>query len=236
MKKGFLNLGFNKINWTILLLNIGFSFYFLFTDTISVWSICGLVASITNITAVILIANKDIRNYPLAIIAVIGYGIVSYRAGNTGEWLLCIYYVVMNIFGWYWWYKAIKSGENKDDTVVCTKRFNTKQFILCMAILVVSVVAFAQALQNDTVQMFLYKKVFEHHIHKYYIDSFTNVASIIAMFLFVRRYMEQWYIWIIVNIVSIVLWCITFDAIMIVMWASLLANSVYGLIQWKKLN
>lgn len=218
------------------MLNIGFSFYFFFMESISIWSICGLIGSITNILAVILVANKDIRNYPLGIIAVIGYGLVSYNAGNTGEWLLCIYYVITNILGWYWWYKAIKASENKDDTIVETKRLSIKQSILLMGILVVCVFAFAQALQNDTVQMFLYKKVFDHPLQKYYIDSFTNVASIIAMLLCIRRYMEQWYLWVIVNIVSIVLWCITFDAIMIVMWASLLANSVYGLIEWKKQN
>lgn len=73
------------------------------------------------------------------------------------------------------------------------------------------------------------------------IDSITTVTSVVALILQVLRYKEQWLIWIIVNIVSVVMWVILLSTpegsvTMIVMWAAYLFNSIYGYINWSKLN
>jgi nicotinamide mononucleotide transporter len=73
-------------------------------------------------------------------------------------------------------------------------------------------------------------------------DSATSVLSVIAMFLMVRRFMEQWTLWVAVNIISIVMWSIALvkgeshSALMVIMWIFYLANSINGWITWVRLS
>ena len=57
----------------------------------------------------------------------------------------------------------------------------------------------------------------------------------------VKQYLEQWYLWIIVNIVSIIMWIISLsqgfgDFATLLMWILYLLNSLYGLYKWKVAN
>ncbi len=245
MKEFIRKLGFDKINWVIFLLNLVVSIGFFIMEGFSLWSVIGLVAGITNILCVIFVANKDIRNYPFGIIAVVYYAFVSYYYGNTGEWMLSMFfYVPMNVIGWSLWIKSLKqSHENghvkkDDENIVESRKLSIKQMGLSVAVLAIGVIAYAQLLGADRLQMIIYGELTNHPISKYYVDSFTTMASILAMFLQLHRFMEQWYLWVIVNVMSIVLWCLTPDggALMIVMWASLLLNSIYGVYRWRQGN
>jgi nicotinamide mononucleotide transporter len=73
-----------------------------------------------------------------------------------------------------------------------------------------------------------------------YIDATSTVLSIVATFLMMWRYKEQWILYIVLNIVTIVMWAIrmangsTDGAIMILMWTAFLVNAVYGYMIWRK--
>ena len=72
------------------------------------------------------------------------------------------------------------------------------------------------------------------------LDASTTVLSIVAMILMAARLKEQWYLWIVVNIISIYMWVQAFvlgnpDGIAtLLMWSVFLLNAVYGLIKWHK--
>ena len=70
---------------------------------------------------------------------------------------------------------------------------------------------------------------------------FLKFLSVIAMILMVKQYLEQWYLWIIVNTVSIIMWMISLsqgsgDFATLLMWILYLLNSLYGLYKWKVAN
>ena len=60
------------------------------------------------------------------------------------------------------------------------------------------------------------------------------------MILMALRYREQWLLFIMINIVSIIMWSYRFingsqDAsTMVIMWFAYLVNSIYGFITWYK--
>ena len=73
------------------------------------------------------------------------------------------------------------------------------------------------------------------------IDATSTVLSVIAMILMVKQYLEQWYLWIIVNTVSIIMWVISLsqgsgDFATLLMWILYLLNSLYGLYKWRVAN
>jgi len=73
------------------------------------------------------------------------------------------------------------------------------------------------------------------------LDSASTVLSIIAMILMAWRYMEQWILWIVVDIVSVLMWIFvlmdkgTNDIAILVMWSAYLINAVYGFLMWIKM-
>ena len=73
-------------------------------------------------------------------------------------------------------------------------------------------------------------------------DSTTTVLSIVAQALMALAFMEQWALWIITNVVSVVMWsiCVTrgeaHAGVMVIMWVFYLLNSINGLRVWLKLS
>ena len=64
----------------------------------------------------------------------------------------------------------------------------------------------------------------------------STVFSIVANVLMVLRYREQWALWIIVDVVTVIMWMIAGDLLMTVMWAIYLINAVYGWVMWTKMS
>ena len=72
-----------------------------------------------------------------------------------------------------------------------------------------------------------------------YIDSVTTIFSIFGQILTVKRCIEQWIMWIIVNLASLIMWI---ELVMqgsksistIIMWVVYLIMGIYFLIEWKK--
>ena len=64
----------------------------------------------------------------------------------------------------------------------------------------------------------------------------STVFSIVANILMVLRYREQWALWIIVDVVTVIMWIIAGDFLMTIMWAIYLVNAVYGWVMWTKMS
>jgi nicotinamide mononucleotide transporter len=73
-------------------------------------------------------------------------------------------------------------------------------------------------------------------------DSATTVLSIVAQALMALAFMEQWCLWIITNVISVIMWVICISrgeahaGVMVIMWSFYLLNSLNGLRVWLKLS
>jgi nicotinamide mononucleotide transporter len=74
-----------------------------------------------------------------------------------------------------------------------------------------------------------------------WLDSATTMIQVIAMILMIGRYMEQWVLWIVLNVLQITMWSIVMfkqgnnDMAMLMMWSAYFVNSIYGLASWIKM-
>ena len=72
-----------------------------------------------------------------------------------------------------------------------------------------------------------------------FIDSMSTCLSVLAMFLSIKRLMEQWVIWIVVNIVTIYMWFVDYlnggtEIAVLLMWCIFLINAILMLVKWYK--
>jgi nicotinamide mononucleotide transporter len=73
-------------------------------------------------------------------------------------------------------------------------------------------------------------------------DSATTVLSVVAQALMALAFMEQWVLWIITNVISVVMWAVCVSrgeahaGVMVIMWSFYLLNSINGLRVWLSLS
>jgi nicotinamide mononucleotide transporter len=194
----------------------------------------GSVASIAGVLCVVLVAKGSIWNYLFGIVNVSMYAYISYKAALYGDAALnALYYVPMQFIGWWQWRKrgaAVSTDESSGSAVqVKARRFDWKHRAMLFAGCAVAVVAVG----------FILKHFGDPQPFK---DSTTTVLSIVAQALMALAFMEQWVLWIITNVVSVVMWVICVSrgephaSVMVIMWAFYLMNSINGLRVWLKLS
>lgn len=189
--------------------------------------IIGSIAAITGLICVVLSAKGNILNYVFGLVNVSLYAYISFKSEIYGDAALnALYYIPMQFIGWFSWKQK---KQTQDETKVSGKRMSTKQRIIWALVSISSVV----------IGGFILKYFNDPQPFK---DAATTILSVIAMFLMVKAYMEQWVLWIVVNIISVVMW--TFVAfrgdphseLMVIMWVFYLANSINGYRVWLKLS
>lgn len=205
--------------------------YSIMTGTLD---LLGSVAAITGVLCVVLVAKGSIWNYLFGLMNVSLYAYISYKASLYGDAALnALYYVPMQFIGWWQWRKrgaAVSEAESKGNGVqVKARRFTWGQRAVVAAGCLAAVVAVG----------FVLKHLGDPQPFK---DSTTTVLSIVAQALMALAFMEQWALWIITNIVSVVMWCVCVSrgeahaGVMVIMWVFYLLNSVNGLRVWLKLS
>ena len=196
--------------------------------------IVGSVAGVAGVLCVVLVAKGSIWNYLFGIVNVSMYAYISYKASLYGDAALnALYYVPMQFIGWWQWRKrgALMSESQSDGEGVQVKarRFNMLQRAMLFAGCTLAVIAVG----------FVLKHIGDPQPFK---DSTTTVLSIVAQALMALAFMEQWILWIITNVVSVVMWSIcvargeAHASVMVIMWSFYLLNSLNGLRVWLKLS
>jgi len=192
-------------------------------------SLLGLISSLTGMLCVVLVAKGKISNYYFGIVQTGTYAYISYTYGLYGEAMLNgLFYFPLQFVGIYLWSKN-KVNQSTTGEDVKVKTLTKKQWIQLIVIAIITSVLYAYFLHLIGGQQVR-------------IDSVAVVLSIIAQILMIKRYAEQWILWIVVNGLSIVLWAITLlksdgnDWSMLVMWTAFLVNSVYGYVNWIKMS
>ena len=186
----------------------------------------GSIAGIAGVFCVVLVAKGSIWNYLFGVVNVSLYAWISYKAALYGDAALnAFYYFPMQFIGWWQWTKRSESATSS----VKARRLSWTGRILLFVGCAAAVTACGFILRH-----FGDPQPFK--------DSATTVLSIVAQALMALAFMEQWALWIVTNIISIVMWAIMASrgeahaGLMVIMWSFYLLNSINGLRVWLKLS
>ncbi len=151
------------------------------------------------------------------------YSWLSFHNALYGNLILYLcYYVPMQILGIFKWKKHLQ----KASRVIVKTCLNKKEFIVLFFTTVVACVIAVYVLE------FLHSK-------SPFLDGITTVLSVVGMYLTVRRCIEQWIVWMVVNGISFYMWLElvlngTKAYATLVMWGFYFAAAIYFYFQWKK--
>jgi nicotinamide mononucleotide transporter len=210
--------------WLFTFTMINVYLFFAWSD-----SLIGLISSFSGMLCVVLVAKGKISNYYFGIIQTLTYAYIAYGYGLYGEAMLnALFYFPIQFIGIYLWRKnKTESGVKGEDVKVRSlSKMGWLYTLLTIFILTIGYGFFLKYLGGNNV----------------WTDSATNVLSIAAQIMMLKRLTEQWILWIAVNVLSIFLWLSALlsqggnDFSMLVMWSAFLVNSIYGYLNWRKMH
>ena len=212
---------FSLFEWGMVIAVIGFTVYFSLIDKEStIWYLLiDGMAAICGIFCVVLCAKGKKSQYIWGLFNVIGYIIIAFINKYYGEVMLnALYYLPSQFIGYYLWNRH----ENKETNDVEGKKLNLKKTILLLL--------------GTTILIILYKLVLDLLSgNNTILDSASTIISIVANSLMLFRYREQWLLWIIIDIITVIMWLLVKDFVMVTMWFVYLVNAFYGYINWTKM-
>jgi len=208
-----------EMTWLVLFTTIAVVFTVISKD-----SLFGFTVFITGVLCVVLAAKGNLMSYVFGMYNTIGYTYLAFINGLFGEVMLnLLFFVPMNVIGFYMW----KNNRQEDGKLVM-RQLDRKGLLLIGMGSVIGCLLVGFGLSFIPGQ------------NSPYIDATTTVLSIVATILMVRRFKEQWLVYIVLNLFTVLLWAIRMldgsgeGLLMIVMWSAYLVNAFYGYYTWNK--
>ena len=183
----------------------------------------GMTAAVTGMMYTVLAGKGKLACFLFGLVNTPLYAYMAFKAGYYGDFSMNVYYFAMMIPGFAAW-KRNQAG-NPETGIIRTRLSPRARVRLALACLggIFSLWAVLHLLHGSSPLC----------------DSVTNVLSIAAMLLTVRRAIEEWILWIAVDAVEVFMWwrawCAGEGAIsVLLMWLLFLANGIYLLSLWIK--
>lgn len=200
------------------------------------------VAGFTGVFCVFMVGKGKLSNYLWGALNALLYGAFAFSVGYTGDAILNIFYFLpIQFIGFFMW------KENTKNEVVKANKLKVKDlvvFSIITAILFGGFWLLIPAMDNELHKFVLKDSDYDYAFRYDYLprifDTLTNTFSIVAQLLMIKRYKEQWYLWIVINVLQISMyagvngWGLNIP--MILMWGVFLVNAIYSLINWIKME
>ena len=183
----------------------------------------GMICGVAGVICVVLTAKGKISSYFFNFIQMITYMIICWDAALYLEFSEQVFYFIVCIFGVFMWNKNMKTNED-GTTQVKAKKFQLWQWLVVVAVVAVSTLVlgyFGGEVLGGTMP---------------YLDAMTVALAVIAQLLMVWRYREQWACWILIDVISLIMFVALGNWSMVAMYVAWTANAFYGWYNWTKLN
>ncbi len=146
---------------------------------------------ISGLLCVLLLIRQNIWNWPIGLLYSLISIVVFLQARLYADLALHVFYVVMNAYGWYYWAFADRpvepSGGSSDVPVTNTP---LRAVVGLTGLVVAATATLGWFLANHTDAAVPYW------------DSATTTMSFAAMWLQARKHIENWIVWLVVDIVA----------------------------------
>ncbi|PDO86938.1 nicotinamide riboside transporter PnuC [Kosakonia pseudosacchari] len=159
---------------------------------------------------------EKISNYAFGLINVTLFAIIFFQIQLYASLLLQLFFFAANIYGWYAWSRQTSQNEAELQIrwlplpkaiswlAVCVVAIGLMTFFIdpVFAFLTKIAVAVMQTLGLNVVMPQLQPDAFP------FWDSSMMVLSIVAMILMTRKYVENWLLWVVINVISVAIFAL----------------------------
>lgn len=162
--------------------------------------------------------RADIRLWIVGLIMPLVHGTLYYKAGLYADSSMQVYYVLAGLYGWLVWRNAPRRKPQAAAIGHTPPRLVAGLAAVYLA-LHAALYFLLREFTNSTVPFW---------------DAMTTAASIVAMWMLSRKYVEQWLVWLAVDIITVGLYIYKDIPLTAGLYALYSALAVAGYIRWRR--
>lgn len=176
-----------------------------------------LFGFITGVLNVWLVTRENIWSWPLGVLNAVFYMVVFARTGLYSDTGLQVVYFVLSLYGWYHWLR----GGPQHEAVVVTRTPKRLWVIL-------TVIAIVTWFTLSNITKRLPGAAMPH------LDAALVATSLVAQWMMTRKLLENWILWIAVDVIYIGLFVNRHLPLTAVLYTVFLGLATLGYFQWRK--
>jgi nicotinamide mononucleotide transporter len=176
-----------------------------------------LVAVVLAIIYLLLASKEKLSCWYFYFVSSLIYSVIFWDVSLLMESMLNIFYVIMAVVGWQQW----RYGGNDHHGIAIKSLALWQHAVIISGVLVMAAVN-GWFLQQNTSAAFPY------------LDSFTTWASIVTTFLMIRKILENWLYWIVIDVLSIYLYLDRGLSYTAMLFAVYVLIAAFGYFSWRK--
>ena len=167
----------------------------------------------------ILAMRQSLWCWPAAFFSTIIYTILFYNGALLMDSLLNIYYMIMALYGWYFWrYGRYEQHQQQ----LSIKSWSLEKHLKHCMIMLILAIGLGYLMDNYT------------HADFAYLDSITTCFSLLATYLVVKKVLENWLYWVIIDGLSMYLYINKGFYPTTILFALYTILAIWGYIQWQQ--
>lgn len=177
--------------------------------------------------SVYLAAKNKIATWPISIIGIILYGFLFYQIQLYSDLFEQVYYFITAFWGWYLWKHSYQQRGKERPISTSTIKQNIAGLATTL-LLSFGLYAFMSQIH------LIFPGIFPVPASFPFLDAFTTALSFVATIYLAKRKIENWYYWIIVDIIGIWLYFQKDVYFLSLLYFAFLLNAFYGYQKWHK--
>jgi len=185
------------------------------------------IGTTTGLISVLLAAKSNIWTWAAGLVNVACFFLIFYQVQLYSDMFLQVYFFAASIYGWIIWSRQDKQKENP------IQLLSRKQRIFLLLTIIFSTLVIGFFIQNIHS---IFPSIFQKPASYPYIDTFIAVLSILATILLAKRILENWFLWIIVDVLSVGLYALKSVRLISIEYFIFLCIASFGLFNWLKLR
>lgn len=184
----------------------------------NIWEVIGTV---TGIVSIYLNTRENPLGWPIGLISVIYYIYIFWEVDLYGDVILHIVYLIMGVYGWYQWMYGTRNTAGEKVTLQIKQTSSRRLAGL-----------FGVGLLTTGIMGFFLKEYTPNTLP--YADAFTTAFSLVGTYMLARKYIENWLLWMVVNIACIIIYYIKGLDITSGLYVIYLILAFVGYFNWRK--
>lgn len=185
------------------------------------WSWVEIVGACTGVTYLILEIRQNMWLWPIGLLNALFYAAIFFSGGLYAIMTLQFYYVAMMIYGWWNWRHVDKTCDTTGEQIAVSRTpLKTWLWLFAASVAIWGIIYVVLARFTDS------------QVPQW--DALNTALSIIGTWMLAKKYLEQWLVWIFVNIFSVWLYASQGLTITAVLYAFYAVMAVVGWFRWKK--
>lgn len=171
---------------------------------------------VSTIACIYLAAKENILNWPISILSIVISAILYFDTHLFGDFALQFYFLFTAFYGWWFWLNK------KKEIAKPIVRIKPKHWLIILVVIVVLTGLLGYLLDKYTPTNVPYE------------DGFCTAVSLVAQIMLTRKILENWILWIIVDICYVPLLIYKNLNLYAVLYAILVIIALKGYLDWRK--